>query len=90
MSSWVGNPGRPPYVIPRGSAGLKKKEHRHKVQGRDGRDGRRDVQREHAFIEEVRQAAREQKGQVVPDWVEETEPEQEPTPTEAQYFRRGG
>ena len=24
MSSWVGNPGRPPYVIPRGSAGLKK------------------------------------------------------------------
>ena len=25
MSSWVGNPGRPPYVIPRGSAGLKKK-----------------------------------------------------------------
>ena len=27
MSSWVGNPGRPPYVIPRGSAGLKKKAH---------------------------------------------------------------
>ena len=25
MSSWVGNPSRPPYVIPRGSAGLKKK-----------------------------------------------------------------
>ena len=25
MSSWVGNPGRPPYVIPRRSAGLKKK-----------------------------------------------------------------
>ena len=25
MSSWVGNPGRPPYVIPCGSAGLKKK-----------------------------------------------------------------
>ena len=24
MSSWVGNPSRPPYVIPRGSAGLKK------------------------------------------------------------------
>ena len=24
MSSWVGNPGKPPYVIPRGSAGLKK------------------------------------------------------------------
>ena len=24
MSSLVGNPGRPPYVIPRGSAGLKK------------------------------------------------------------------
>ena len=24
MSSWVGNPGRPPYVITRGSAGLKK------------------------------------------------------------------
>ena len=24
MSSWVGNPGRSPYVIPRGSAGLKK------------------------------------------------------------------
>ena len=24
MSSWVGNPGRPPYVIPRGSAGLRK------------------------------------------------------------------
>ena len=24
MSSWVGNPGRPPYVIPPGSAGLKK------------------------------------------------------------------
>ena len=24
MSSWIGNPGRPPYVIPRGSAGLKK------------------------------------------------------------------
>ena len=24
MSSWVGNLGRPPYVIPRGSAGLKK------------------------------------------------------------------
>ena len=23
MSSWVGNSGRPPYVIPRGSAGLK-------------------------------------------------------------------
>ena len=23
MSSWVENPGRPPYVIPRGSAGLK-------------------------------------------------------------------
>ena len=26
MLSWVGNPGRPPYVIPRGSAGLKKKQ----------------------------------------------------------------
>ena len=26
MSSWVGNPGRPPYVIPCGSAGLKKKD----------------------------------------------------------------
>ena len=25
MSSWVGNPDRPPYVIPRGSAGLKKR-----------------------------------------------------------------
>ena len=25
MSSWVGNPGRPPYVIPRGSAGFEKK-----------------------------------------------------------------
>ena len=25
MSSWVGNPCRPSYVIPRGSAGLKKK-----------------------------------------------------------------
>ena len=25
MSICVGNPGRPPYVIPRGSAGLKKK-----------------------------------------------------------------
>ena len=25
MSSWVGNPSRPLYVIPRGSAGLKKK-----------------------------------------------------------------
>ena len=25
MSSSVGNPRRPPYVIPRGSAGLKKK-----------------------------------------------------------------
>ena len=25
MSSWVGNPSRPPYVIPRGSARLKKK-----------------------------------------------------------------
>ena len=25
MSSWVGNPGRPPYVISCGSAGLKKK-----------------------------------------------------------------
>ena len=24
MSSWVGNPGRPPYVIPCGTAGLKK------------------------------------------------------------------
>ena len=24
MSSWVGNPGRPPYVITRWSAGLKK------------------------------------------------------------------
>ena len=24
MSSWVGNPGRPPYVRPRRSAGLKK------------------------------------------------------------------
>ena len=24
MSSWVGNPGRPPYVIPHGSAGFKK------------------------------------------------------------------
>ena len=24
MSSWVGNPGRPPYVIPHGSARLKK------------------------------------------------------------------
>ena len=30
MSSWVGNPGRPPYVIPRGSAGLKKKKTREK------------------------------------------------------------
>ena len=28
MSSWVGNPGRPPYVIPCGSAGLKKKASR--------------------------------------------------------------
>ena len=26
MSSWVGNPGRPPYVIPCESAGLKKNE----------------------------------------------------------------
>ena len=26
MSSWVGNLGRPPYVIPCGSAGLKKGE----------------------------------------------------------------
>ena len=26
MSSWVGNPGRPPYVILRGSAGLKKED----------------------------------------------------------------
>ena len=25
MSSWVGTSGRPPYVIPRGSAGLKKR-----------------------------------------------------------------
>ena len=24
ISSWVGNPGKPPYVTPRGSAGLKK------------------------------------------------------------------
>ena len=24
MSTWVGNPSRPPYVIPRGSVGLKK------------------------------------------------------------------
>ena len=31
MSSWVGNPGRPPYVIPRGSAGLKKKVWRRKL-----------------------------------------------------------
>ena len=29
-------------------------EHRHKVRGHDGRHGRRDTQREHAFIEEVR------------------------------------
>ena len=27
MSSWVGNPGRPPYVIPCGSAGLKEKKY---------------------------------------------------------------
>ena len=26
VSNWVGNPGRPPYVIPCGSAGLKKKK----------------------------------------------------------------
>ena len=29
MSSWVGIPGRPPYVIPHGSAGLKKNIHIH-------------------------------------------------------------
>ena len=27
MSSWVGNPGRPPYVIPCGSAGFKKNKY---------------------------------------------------------------
>ena len=36
-------------------------EHRSKVRGRHGRHGRRDKEREHAFIEEVRQAARAQK-----------------------------
>ena len=63
-------------------------KHRNKVRGRHGR---RDIQREHVFIEEVHQAAREQKGQVVPDWVEETEQEQEqePSPREDQHFRRG-
>ena len=45
-------------------------KHRNKVRGRDGHDGQRDIQREHAFIVEVYQAAREQKGQVFPDWVE--------------------
>ena len=32
MSSWIGNPGRPPYVIPRGSAGLKKKIRAEKIE----------------------------------------------------------
>ena len=66
-------------------------EHRNKIRVRDRTVGHRDHKGEHALIEEVRQAAREQKGQIVPDWVEETEPEpeQEPTPREDQNVRRG-
>ena len=48
-------------------------EHRRKVRGRHGR---RDTGPDHRFIEEVREAAREQK-EAYSDWVEETEPEQE-------------
>ena len=49
-------------------------EHRRKVRGRHGR---RDTGPDHRFIEEVRDASREQKEQTYSDWVEETEPEQE-------------
>ena len=48
------------------------RKHRRKVRGRDGR---RDKGREHAYIKEVREAARAQKN--LKNWVEETEPEQE-------------
>ena len=52
-------------------------EHRAKVRGRDRAVRHRGPGPEHHLIEEVRQAAREQKGQVVSDWLEEPEPEQE-------------
>ena len=49
-------------------------EHRRKVRGRNGR---RDTGPSHRFIEEVREAAREQK-EPYSDWIEETEQEPEP------------
>ena len=59
--------------------------HRAQVRGRDRKIRRGGTAGEHPFIEEVRQAAREQKGQAVSDWLEEPEPqpEQEPKPTKA-------
>ena len=39
MSSWIGNPGRPPYVIPRGSAGLKKEKSHLSILSKKNSDG---------------------------------------------------
>ena len=54
--------------------------HRAQVRGhnRQVRRGGTTNTEEHPFIAEVRQAAREQKGQEVTDWLEEQEPELEP------------
>ena len=52
----------------------------HKFRGLDGQVRRRGTAGEHPFIEEVRQAARQQKGQAVSDWLEKPEPEPEPEP----------
>ena len=54
--------------------------HRAQVRGhnRQVRRGGTTNTEEHPFIAEVRQAAREQKGQEVTDWLEEQEPEPEP------------
>ena len=48
-------------------------EYRAKIRGHDGTVRRRGTGAEHPLIEEVRQTAREHKGQAVSDWLEETE-----------------
>ena len=68
-------------------------DHRTKIRGHDGAVPRRGATAEHPLIEEVRQAARKQKGQAVSDWLKETEPEQEqepePTQSKGRRNRRG-
>ena len=65
--------------------------HRAQVRGRDRQIRRRGAAGEHPFIEEVRQAARQQTGQADSDWLDEPEPEpeQEPEPEPKKHPKEG-